>query len=123
MKEISLDQTKIPCIPKMNYYNPLDLTKYGTRGVCPTQMYETKTRLPEPIQPHVKESNPCKLNEGFYTPHVNYRDKKYSCHNLDKTYKRYGYYDLPCLPSSYKNTNYNDLNRVMLHHFRSHNLI
>jgi len=58
-----------------------------------------------------KYNNPCKLNQGVYTEDINYRNKGLSCHNSNNNNKIYGYYDLPCHKSAYKNTNYYNLNK------------
>ena len=115
MTQKSFDAIDIPCSTKMNYYNTTDLSKYGMRGRCPTQMYNTTTKLPERIKQSVIDTNPCKLNEGFYSQKINYRDKKHACYALKTEYPRYGYYDMPCLPTTYKKTDYYNLNRVLFH--------
>ena len=109
-----LDHVILPCDTKMNYYNSLDLSKYGTSGVCPQQLYNSKTILPPTIKESVIKKNPCKLNEGLHTENINYRNKKYSCYSLDKKHSGYGYYDLPCLKTAYRNKDYYNLKRKVI---------
>ena len=111
----------IYCYSKMNYNNQIDLTKYGTTGIKPQDIYKPINNTINKINNNIILNNPCKLNEGFYKENMNYRNKLYSCYKNNNNHKRYGYYDLPCLKSSYKNTNYYDLNKNLLHFYYSHN--
>jgi len=119
MTNQSIDSINLVCPSKMKYYDMIDRTKYGTSGVCPQNMYTTKTKVPEALHPHVIKENPCKLNEGNYAEVINYRNKKYSCHNMDKSFPRFGYYDMPCMETQYKNKDFYNLNRALFHFHRS----
>lgn len=119
MTNKSIDSINISCPSKMKFYDMIDRTKYGTHGVCPQNMYTSKTKVPEQINKNVIKQNPCKLDEGFYTESKNNRDKKYSCHTLNKVFQRYGYYDMPCLETQYKNKDFYNLNRALFHFHRS----
>ena len=120
MSNKPIDTIDVTCHSKMNYYNPIDLTKYGTAGVCPKMLYKTESTIPETITKENIKVNPCKLDEGLYKESVNSRDPKYSCHTLNKTYERKGYSDIPCLKSAYNNPDYYDLNRSLIYFHLSH---
>ena len=89
-------------------------------SICPKNIYKPINKYINKINDNSINNNPCKLNQGFYTENINYRNKVLSCYT-NSTNKRYGYYDLPCHKSAYKNTNYYDLNKNLIQFHESHN--
>ena len=120
MSNKSLDFINYNCYTNMKYNNSLDLSKYGTSGICPNNIYKKNKEYIYLINKFSNKNNPCKLDHGKYIQETNYRNKLLSCHTYDNN-KRYGYYDLPCLKSTYKNTNYYNLNKNLFHFYESHN--
>jgi hypothetical protein len=120
MSNKTIDTINVTCHSKMNYYNPIDLTKYGTIGVCPHMLYKTYSVIPKHINKENIKTNPCKLDEGLYKQSIHYKHPVYSCHSLKKIHKRKGYSDIPCLKTAYNNTNYYDLNRSLIYFHESH---
>ena len=109
----SVDNLNIQKCNGLNHYDMIDRTKYGTHGICPQKLYSAKPTLYK-LNPEIEKKHSCMIDQQDFKSMKGSKDDNSNCLN-DRTFKRRGYFDSPCVKSAYRNKEYYNLDRGLIY--------